>query len=553
MQCRTNRIQCWRPRHAFGTCLAFGVFVLIAATALGQQKSAKPPRPVTAPKTAVEMVPSPDEQTIRQALQVTSNFGFNETPLKDVVDHLKGLTKQEFQFDNKALENANIRTDTPITFSARGISAQSAMRLMLHNLDLTWIIKDSVVLITTAEEAENQLITKVYPVYDLIAPRPSFRFEGMYVPGMSKGEFPRTTSTTTQNVSGMSGSVGGSIGGGMGGGMFSVPDNSQPANVKRNTANASPEQSRPSGTAASGRANTHQTPSSGQAGVGQGGSCQMTRSSENEPTFMMDMDELIEVLTATVKPTTWVDVGGPGSIMSTGGMLVISQTQEAHEEIEKLLASLRAVSPGLRVVTIRATWLQLNLDQLDQLLRSKPGKEGGIDRKALSKMAAETTGYIGTITCLNGQTVHIASGRSRSAITSVVPVVGGGEEGPGYQPVISSPQSGGLLQVTPQLLPNTLGAMLDLCSSVTRSGPPETIRFLTDKAAASKKTGENATTGPSITLDRVNMVVSQLATTLKVPLGEPTLVGGLTTEAADGDQSAADTPQLYLFIEANAK
>ena len=49
------------------------------------------------------------------------------------------------------------------------------------------------------------------------------------------------------------------------------------------------------------------------------------------------------------------------------------------------------------------------------------------------------------------------------------------------------------------------------------------------------------------------MIVSQLATTLKVPLGEPTLVGGLTCEPSAGDQKAAGTPQLYLFVEATAK
>jgi hypothetical protein len=49
------------------------------------------------------------------------------------------------------------------------------------------------------------------------------------------------------------------------------------------------------------------------------------------------------------------------------------------------------------------------------------------------------------------------------------------------------------------------------------------------------------------------MVISQLATTLRVPLGVPTLAGGLTREAMADEQSAAGTPQLYLFIEATAK
>ena len=261
-------------------------------------------------------------------------------------------------------------------------------------------------------------------------------------------------------------------------------------------------------------------------------------------------DDLSDLIMSTVKPTTWDGVGGPGSIAFAGGVLVISQTQAVHEEIETLLTNLRTASPGLRIVTLRAVWLQLDLKQLDQLLHSKPGKEGGVDRKALYDMAGKTKGYMGAITCLSGQTVHVASGRSRTAIIGAVPVVG---DAIGYQPIVSQPQAGALLQITPQLLPNSLGAMLDLCSSVTRTvDKPETVRFYSDDHSAGKN-GAKDSPIRGITLDRVNMVVSQLATSLKVPLGDPALVGGLTTDAPDQDQQAADAPQLYLFIEASAK
>ncbi len=273
----------------------------------------------------------------------------------------------------------------------------------------------------------------------------------------------------------------------------------------------------------------------------------MTRSAESTLTF--SMHDLIDLITSTIKPTTWDEVGGPGSIMPAAGMLVISQTQEVHEEIEGVLANLRAVSPGLRVVTIRAVWLQLDLKQLDQLLHSKPGTEAGIDHKALYEMAGKTKGYLGAITCLSGQTVHIASGHSRTAIIGAVPVVG---DALGYQPLMGNPLAGALLQVTPQLLPNAQGAMLDVCSAVTRAAErPQTVRFYCDASGGKKNANKSPVRG--VTLDRVSMVVSQLATTVKVPLNEPALVGGLTSETPDSKQTAADTPQLYLFIEAIAK
>jgi hypothetical protein len=285
----------------------------------------------------------------------------------------------------------------------------------------------------------------------------------------------------------------------------------------------------------------------GRAGGGGGMSAKQSR----EADFSFTVDDLIEVIKTSISPTSGDDTGGVGSISPAAGTLVINQTRAVHEKIEKLLDDLRASTPGLRVVSIRATWLLLDLKQLNQLLGSKPGKEGGIDRKALEEMAAKSKGYLGAITCFSGQTVHIASGRSRSAVVGAIPVVGGPV---GYHPFIRNPQSGAVLQVTPQLLPNAQAALLDVCSSVTRlEAPHETIRFLAGESTDPEKDGKGKSS-TTITLDRVNMVVGQLATTLKVPLGEPTLVGGLTREqSADSPEEAAAVPQLYLFIEATAK
>ena len=67
-----------------------------------------------------------------------------------------------------------------------------------------------------------------------------------------------------------------------------------------------------------------------------------------------------------------------------------------------------------------------------------------------------------------------------------IPVVG--TEEVGYQPVISNPQSGAVLQVTPQLLPNSQAVLLDICSSVTRAeGPVEPIHFLGSETAGTKR------------------------------------------------------------------
>ncbi len=62
----------------------------------------------------------------------------------------------------------------------------------------------------------------------------------------------------------------------------------------------------------------------------------------------IDFDSLIEMITSTVKPTTWDEVGGPGTIapQSIGNThaIVVFQTQEVHRELVKVLKQIRKVA-----------------------------------------------------------------------------------------------------------------------------------------------------------------------------------------------------------------
>ena len=68
-----------------------------------------------------------------------------------------------------------------------------------------------------------------------------------------------------------------------------------------------------------------------------------------------DFDSIIELIHSTVAPTTWDEVGGPGSIakFETNLSLVISQTQEVHEEIVNLLEQLRRMQDLQVTIEVR--------------------------------------------------------------------------------------------------------------------------------------------------------------------------------------------------------
>ncbi|QDU76576.1 hypothetical protein Pan97_36280 [Bremerella volcania] len=138
------------------------------------------------------------EQKIFQQLEAETKIQFIDTPLEEVVGYLKQLHGIEIQIDNRALEDVGLSTDTPVTRNIEGISLRSALRLMLKELDLTYIVANEVLMITTPEEAESELITKVYPVADLVLP----------------------VSAQIGTLGGGGNGVGGGIGGGGGGNGF---------------------------------------------------------------------------------------------------------------------------------------------------------------------------------------------------------------------------------------------------------------------------------------------------------------------------------------------
>ncbi len=156
----------------------------------------------------------PAEQRIAAALKQSTVLEFIDTPLSDVVATLKDYHGIEIRLDQRALEDVGIPPDTPITEELRGVSLRSALKEMLSLLDLTYVIRNEMLVITTPEEAELDLTLRVYPVADLVIPVIS---TGMMGGGMGM----------MGGMGGMGGMMGGGgMGGGMGGmggGFFNVP------------------------------------------------------------------------------------------------------------------------------------------------------------------------------------------------------------------------------------------------------------------------------------------------------------------------------------------
>ncbi|MBX3411524.1 MAG: hypothetical protein KF708_02310 [Pirellulales bacterium] len=412
--------------------------------------------------------------------------------------------------------------------------------------------------IARAEQKESEaggeakrpvLLTRVYPVADLVFTPRNYPFPGIEISG--------TRARGGVGFGGMGSSTGNGGGGGFGGGMGGgMPSGGGQFNVQDDRAS-------------------------------------------------LLIDDLMNVITSYVEPQSWDQVGSDGHISIFREQLIVVQTAAIHEQIAALLSDLR--KQGMRdTITVRAQWAVLDGEQFAALTEGAPDTSPPqIDRAKLKALSTEastaprpaTSAIVdaGEVTCFNGQTVHIVSGRFRSAVTSVIPVVGQLEgalpvesaiahavvdsptaiaaseqvridelvlaqvaevekseapvSGPsppnslqtatlnqhvGYQPIVSTQHSGIMFEVTPITMPGQDAVVLDLRSIVSQWQPAAT----------------GAVSFGGIThLDQSEVVSQQLATTIRVPLGQPVVAGGLTLEPGTPNASG---PRLYLIVEAVA-
>lgn len=177
------------------------------------------------------------EGTIERALDGRSGIAVDEKPLREVLWDISNRHKVRIQLDARSLADASVLPDAPVSLSAPEISLRSALNRLLEPLELDWVIRDEMVVVSTQEKCGQMLQARVYEVADV-----SYRVQ-------------------------------------------------------------------PNGD------------------------------------LEIDAESLVRTIRGNVSPTTWDDVGGPGSISVVPrgkvDVLVVTQTRAVHEQIAALLDTLR--------------------------------------------------------------------------------------------------------------------------------------------------------------------------------------------------------------------
>jgi general secretion pathway protein D len=133
----------------------------------GGQKNAAAPRQPDGHRIELSQPPQA-ETSLEERLEGKGNFQAEDASLKDFAAALGTALDVPVVLAAKKLEEAAISIETPMYYRLRNVRVQTALRLILTELGLTYVIDDNVLLLTTSEDASSQLATRVYDCRELM-------------------------------------------------------------------------------------------------------------------------------------------------------------------------------------------------------------------------------------------------------------------------------------------------------------------------------------------------------------------------------------------------
>ena len=92
---------------------------------------------------------------------------FDRSHLNDVLQYLQDKTGVNLSVPKAVMDEVGITYETPVTLKASNYTLRSVLKKVLGDLNLTYIIKDGQIQITTPERAKQTYTTRTYYVGDL--------------------------------------------------------------------------------------------------------------------------------------------------------------------------------------------------------------------------------------------------------------------------------------------------------------------------------------------------------------------------------------------------
>ncbi len=296
---------------------------------------------------------SPAEEVIYEKLDSQIDAKYVNRPIKEVMEQLSAVLNIPIVVDNRALEEARLDSSQPVTLDLPGsIPLKNALNLMLREYDLTYMVDNDVLNITTQDRKKANVYPKTYRVTDLVTPIPNFAASsdnGLL--GALQAAYQMASPMANVQVMPVSATD-------MGIGGFAGKDQ---MNNPMALGQYSP---------------------TGMAGGGIAGSEPMGGGS------MADFSQLMMLIQTTIEPETWEALGGTSTMFpyAQNLSLIVSTTSDVHDQISDLLDSLRRlqnlqITIEVRFITLSDTFFErIGVDfdvQFDDNTRMLPKDDSG--------------------------------------------------------------------------------------------------------------------------------------------------------------------------------
>jgi type II secretory pathway component GspD/PulD (secretin) len=278
---------------------------------------------------------TPIEKQIESKLNNSVTLKFKDTPLRQAIQDLKSITGLNVVPDKGAMDDHVIGMDVPVSLDVENIPLKSALNLMLKPLNLTYLIKDNVLQITSHEHTEGKMVAVTYSVADLVIP-----------PNSTPQKVMNNLDDLLRNPVGTPG-----YGGPMPYVTPTMLGGAQPVSSYGSPGSSGFAQSAAPGSA--------------------GSSANNWNAAKAMPKQTLE-DQLIKLITGTIRPESWSEVGGKGTIQyfPLGNGLIVNQTQDIQEQIADLLDALRKlqdleIAIEIRLVAVSESFFEymgLNFD-----------------------------------------------------------------------------------------------------------------------------------------------------------------------------------------------
>lgn len=110
------------------------------------------------------------EQAIVKALSSTIKPEYKDVTLFDVLDDLATKLNVTFVLDKSSLADAGVTSDTQVTLVLpRGVTARTAVRKMLADVGLAYVIKNETIQVVSDAKAKEMMVTRTYYIGNLLA------------------------------------------------------------------------------------------------------------------------------------------------------------------------------------------------------------------------------------------------------------------------------------------------------------------------------------------------------------------------------------------------